>query len=58
MIRFTRKSMCYYGCLKERNDLLDVFVCVCCARWEKVGGEKVEGGRGDENGTDKILGRQ
>lgn len=28
MIRFTRKSMCYYGCLKERNDLLDVFVCV------------------------------
>ena len=50
--------MCYYGCLKERNDLLDVFVCVCCARWEKVDGEKVEGGRGDENGTDKILGRQ
>lgn len=34
-------------------------LCVlCCARWEKVDGEKVEGGRGDENGTDKILGRQ
>ena len=26
-------------------------VCVCCARWEKVDGEKVEGGRGDENET-------
>lgn len=25
--------------------------CVCYARWEKVDGEKVEGGRGDENGT-------
>lgn len=23
----------------------------CYARWEKVDGEKVEGGRGDENGT-------
>lgn len=37
MIRFTRKSMCYYGCLKERNDLLDVFVCVCVVQ----GGKKL-----------------
>ena len=28
MIRSTRKSMCYYGCLNERNDLLDVCACV------------------------------
>lgn len=32
---------------------------MCYARWEKVDGEKVEGGRGDENGTQtKFLGRE
>lgn len=42
--------MCYYGGLEERNDLFGGGGCVMWA-WEKVDGEKVEGGRGDENGT-------